>query len=503
MQINYKIILLIFLILNLFIPLGMVPLFDLDEGAFSEATREMLKNGDFITTYLNGELRFDKPILIYWLQALSVTIFGLNEFAFRFPSAVVGAIWVFGLFWFTKRYFDEKKAFLASFFLATSFQVNMISKAAIADSLLNMAIAFSMFFIWLYLDKRKKAYLYSAFAFIAVGVLTKGPVAIMIPLVVTFTYLLIKKELKLFFAMIFDLRGIAIFSIIALPWYILEYIDQGEKFIDGFLLKHNVNRFKGAFEGHTGSLFYYIPVLLVGLMPFTTYFIKFLKQFKNILKDSMSLFLIIWFLFVFIFFSFSGTKLPHYIIYGYTPIFIFMAFYFDRVDFYTIVPILLFFSLLLFFPEIISFAKVKKEYIKEMLEAVPNYFDIWYRLYLILATVSVLVVKFLKIDELKKVIAIGFIFLSIVNFVVFPRYAKIAQQPIKEAALIAKKKNYKVIMQGINTPSFMVYSQMLVQRREPKEGEILFTRKDYLKKIKKYKTIYSKYGIYLVKVIKK
>jgi len=61
--------------------LGGVPLFDLDEGAFSEATREMLASGNYLTTYLNGALRFDKPILIYWLQALSVGSFGLDEFA--------------------------------------------------------------------------------------------------------------------------------------------------------------------------------------------------------------------------------------------------------------------------------------------------------------------------------------------------------------------------------------------------------------------------------------
>ena len=74
------------------IRLGGAPLFDVDEGAFSEATREMFVRGDFLSTYLNGAPRFDKPILIYWLQAVSMMVFGVNEFAFRHNTAQVGTM---------------------------------------------------------------------------------------------------------------------------------------------------------------------------------------------------------------------------------------------------------------------------------------------------------------------------------------------------------------------------------------------------------------------------
>jgi len=74
-------------LVSFFLFLGDAPLFDVDEGAFSEATLEMFQRGDFLSTYLNGQPRYDKPILIYWLQAASVAAFGANEFAFRFPSA--------------------------------------------------------------------------------------------------------------------------------------------------------------------------------------------------------------------------------------------------------------------------------------------------------------------------------------------------------------------------------------------------------------------------------
>ena len=80
-------------LLAFFTRLGAAPLFDVDEGAFSEATREMFERGDFLSTYLDGENRFDKPILIYWFQALGYLIFGATEWAFRLPSAIAAAVW--------------------------------------------------------------------------------------------------------------------------------------------------------------------------------------------------------------------------------------------------------------------------------------------------------------------------------------------------------------------------------------------------------------------------
>jgi len=501
---NDKVILVIFGLLAFFIPLGIVPLFDLDEGAFSEATREMLKSHNFITTYLNGDLRFDKPILIYWFQSLSVSLFGLNEFALRLPSAIAGSIWAGTIYWFSKKYFDEKIAFLSTIFMIGSLQIGIIVKAAIADSLLNMFIAFSMFFIWLYIDTKNKKWLYLTFASIGFGVLTKGPVAIMIPMIVTFIYFAIKKDLGFYFKTIFNVKGILIFLLIALPWYFLEYMDQGMKFIDGFILKHNIQRFDTSLEHHKGSIFYFIPVILIGLLPFTTYFLRIFTKLKEIIKNDMFLFLGIWFIFVFIFFSFSGTKLPHYIIYGYTPLFIFMAYYFKKVDFWVIIFPFIFLIILFFFPEIVYFIKdrIKDEYVKAMLSNVHIYFGIDYK---IIVGIGVLIIGslfFLKISDKIKVLILGVLFSILINFVIIPSYAKIAQQPIKEAALIAKNNNLKVVMYGLNMPSFMVYFQRKVEKRVPKVGDFVITKINKLKHIKKYSVIYSKSGIYLIKVEK-
>ncbi len=493
--------------LSFFATLSFAPLFDLDEGAFSEATREMLQNGNFITTYLNGELRFDKPILIYWLQAISVKLFGLNEFAFRLPSAIAATFWALGIYWFARRYFEEQIAFLATFFMITSLQITVIAKAAIADALLNMFIAYSMFFVYLYLDKKDKKYLYLAFGAIGFGVLTKGPVAILIPLAVTFIYLLIKKELKLFFKTVLNPIGLIIFSAIALPWYILEYMDQGMKFIEGFFLKHNISRFKTSFEGHGGSLFYYVPVVLAGILPYTTLFLKAISKVKTWFRNDLYLFFAIWFLFVFLFFSFSGTKLPHYVIYGYTPLFFIMAIYLKDIknDLLYMLPALILFLILLFLPEIALAVKdnVKDEFAKEIIKESPAYFTLTYRLFFGFSIIFLIYLSFNKhFDKITKSVSLGFLSVIAINFFVIPTYGKIAQLPIKEAALIAKKYDYDVVMYKLNTPSFILYSEKFVKKRAPKSGDIVLTKITALKNIKKYKILYKKNGIALIKVEK-
>src|SRR5260370_41673022 len=100
--------------------LGAAPLFDVDEGAFSQATLEMFQRGDYLSTYLNGEPRYDKPILVYWLQAASVLAFGPTEFAFRLPSALCATLWCALVVVFTRAAYGATAARLAAASTATS-----------------------------------------------------------------------------------------------------------------------------------------------------------------------------------------------------------------------------------------------------------------------------------------------------------------------------------------------------------------------------------------------
>ena len=503
---NLKLLLITIALLNFFLPLGFVPLFDLDEGAFSEATREMLESGNYITTYLNGDLRFDKPILIYWLQAFSIKLFGLNEFALRLPSAIAASLWVFTIWHFARRYFNEKVAFYATLSMLGALQINIIAKAAIADALLNLFIALSLFSVWLYLESKRLRYLYFAFATIAIGFLTKGPVAILIPLATTFFYLLLKRDLKQFLSILFNPIGIAIFLLIAMPWYILEYIDQGEKFINGFFLKHNLERFNSSFESHSGSLFYYIPVLLIGFLPFTTPLLKSFYRVMSSLGTPVMKYLFIWFLFVFLFFSLSGTKLPHYVIYGYTPLFLFIGWIMAKsnvqVTWSFLLPSLLLFGILLFFPYILDLVTPKNSYYAALFQAGKVLFGVKFQIITVTLIFIFIVLQRVSLNQELKVALITLLFGLYINMVVIRNYALVVQQPIKEAALFAKKKNLHVMLYHFTKPSFLVYRQELSPKKKPKPGDYLLTQKHNLAKFKKYSVQYSKNGLYLIRLEK-
>jgi len=499
---RYLSALVLFIIIAFFLPLGITPLFDLDEGAFCEATREMLINKDYITTYLNGNLRFDKPILIYWLQLISIKVFGLNEFACRLPSAIASMIWSLTIFWFTRIFFDLKRAFFASFFMITTLQLNIIAKASIADALLNMFIVISMFTLYLYYLNNNKKYLYLAFLSIAFGTLTKGPVAIMIPLVITFIFYLIKLNLKNWFKMVFNPIGVLIFLVVALPWYIAEYIAQGDAFIEGFFLKHNIERFKSAMENHGGNIFYFIPVLLIGFLPFTHFIFKIFLDIKKIIRDDLNLYLLIWFSFVFIFFSLSGTKLPHYIIYGYTPLFILSSFYIDKFNInWIFYPTFIFLVLLFFLPDISHLIKgfIKNELAVILIDSSYKDFNIWYRIYILILILTLVFIR--KEDKNIFLISVGITMVILINFIVITAYGELMQKPIKEAGLLAKNREYKnIIMYKVNTPSFNIYYEGLVFKKEPNVGDIVFTKLPRLRDFKNYDVLYKKNGFILIKI---
>ncbi|NPA04011.1 MAG: glycosyltransferase family 39 protein [Epsilonproteobacteria bacterium] len=496
-SIQRKLILIFFTFLSFYATLGSYPLFNLDEGAFSEATREMLVGKDFITTYLNGELRFDKPILIYWLQALSASIFGLNEFAMRLPSAIAATIWAFFLYIFTRRWFGEEKAFWATFFMVGSLHISIIAKAAIADALLNLFIVLSLFTFYNYYRTRKNFYLYISFAAVALGTLTKGPIAILIPLAVGLLFL---KDFNLWLKTVFNPVGLAIFFAITAPWYVMEYLRHGDEFIQGFFIKHNINRFKSTMEGHSGGFFYYVLVILVGLLPFTSIFLKSLTYLCKWFNRPLTKYLAIWFLFVFAFFSFSSTKLPHYLVYGYTPLFILMSLYVDRVRTKKalLLPYMIFVTIFFALPfgkdAVLEIIKGSYEYY--IVEALD--FSWGYILFFAIAFLAGIFAIWRLKEEYALILASFFTIVG-VNFFIAKTYANAVEEPIKEAALFAKEHNLKVVMEGINAPSFAFYYQNITPRRSPKEGEVVFTKITNLKNYKNFDILFAKNAIVLLK----
>lgn len=487
-----------------FFQLGSAPLFDLDEGAFSSATWEMLQRGDFITPYSNGTPRFDKPILIYWFQAASVSIFGVNEWGFRLPSALMGSVWVFATYLFARQRLSYSAAFSAAAMMACSLGVMAISRAATADALLNALIALTMLDIYRYSEKPSRTVLHRVFLWMGLGVLAKGPIAILIPLVVSFIFFLSEMRLRTWLACLFNPTGWLIFLAIILPWYTLVLYDQGWAFIEGFFLKHNVSRFSSTMEGHGGNPLFYLPVAFLIVLPFSGILINLLTRGRTLWNNSLNRFLIIWFGFVFVFFSFSSTQLPHYLLYGSTPLFLLMAPKFSALQnrWLAYLPGILFFLLIAALPELLKVGLSYEDnaYRHELLTLGIHSVDLNYRI--LTGVTFVFAIGLLLLP--KHLIAKGLMTLGILQLVVviqglLPLAGSMQQQPVKSAAAQAKSLNEEVIMWGINMPSFTVYSGQITPRRFPAPGELVFTRADKLNQLGAHSPLSTHGGIILTR----
>jgi 4-amino-4-deoxy-L-arabinose transferase-like glycosyltransferase len=491
-------------IASLFLFLGTAPLFDVDEGAFSQATMEMFQRGDFLSTYLNGVPRYDKPILVYWLQAACVLVLGPSEWAFRLPSAICATLWCWLIFAFTRKMFDVNTGLVAAAVAATSIGVFIIGRAATADALLNLLIAASMFSAWLYLQRGERKWLYGLFAAMALGVLAKGPVAVLVPGAVTFLFCLLRKDFETWLRMVFDWRGIALFLLIAAPWYVVILNKEGWAFVEGFIMKHNVQRFSQPLQSHGGSLVYYLPVVLVAFLPHTGLFLRIFLKLKTLWKDDLQCYLLLWFAFVFAFFSLSGTKLPHYVLYGMSGMFVLIGLQATQSPsrWWLAVPVALFFALLLALPWALDTAAAKSPdgYYEMTLADAASRLGTTYYVFVAAAGVLVLwLIAMPRIDTAHKLAAAGALSMAISAAFVVPA-AGAVQDPIKRAAEIARERKYDVVMWGINVPSFSVYYGRPAVIRTPRAGDVVITRSRRLGELPAYHTVYSRNGVALVRI---
>jgi 4-amino-4-deoxy-L-arabinose transferase-like glycosyltransferase len=305
--------------------LGAAPLFDVDEGAFAEATRELLASGDWSRTTLNGEPRWDKPILTYWLQALAVMTFGLNEFALRLPSLLASGVWVVAVVAFARPRWGDDAALGAGAVLASGVGVAIIGRAATADALLNLWLALAGLDLWCHLEAppgsaAARRPLRRAALWIGLGGLTKGPIALLVPgAAVGLAILAGPARRARLRALLGDAPAWGVLLAVVLPWYGWTLWQHGPAFIDGFFIRHNLARFGSPLEGHGGSIGYYVVVLPLLMLPWTPLLLV-LTRGRTLWREPLARYLLGWAAFVLAFFSLSGTKLPHYALYGLTPL---------------------------------------------------------------------------------------------------------------------------------------------------------------------------------------
>jgi 4-amino-4-deoxy-L-arabinose transferase-like glycosyltransferase len=528
-------------LLLLSIRLGGAPLFDVDEGAFSEATREMFERHDFLSTYLNGAHRFDKPILIYWLQAASMWVFGVDEFAFRFPSIVAAAVWCQAIAVFGAPRIGARNAVFGCGIAATCLGVFVIGRAATADALLNALLTLALFDAWRVIEQMArngklgiaiaKPALYRAYLWIALGVLTKGPVAILIPVAAVLLYSLVGRQagdrfrprdaLRLFV----DPVGWAIFVVVAAPWYVAALVIHGRDFVDGFLLRHNVERFTGTLQGHSGSAFYYVLMVPLLLWPWLAWLVAALGSALVGLRrrslDSLTAFLWIWCAFVIVFFSLSGTKLPHYALYGCTPLFLLCAMERERVAslWLAAIPVLALAILVAALPDVLTHAAaagwIHDAFYRAMAARADAATPAFYRpVAWVGVTVVVVLVAWPRrrrdarpvVDRERRArrVATRVLEAAVVVTVLLcaigaPLFGDILEGPVKRAALVAKERPEPAVTWNFHMPSFAVYRQRVTPIGTPEPGELALTRIDRLPPDAGVERLFEEGGVVLVK----
>ncbi len=300
-----------------FFRLGDGPLGDIDEAMHASTSKDMVLSGDWVTPQYNGQNFYDKPPFYNWLAAISFLFFGFTEFAARLPAALSGLGCVMITYWLGRRMFGPVAAFLSALVLATSVEYLVLSRVVVHDISLVFfdTLALTLFYVGYTDERHRKPAFLSGYAALGFAVLAKGPVGLAIPVMIIGLFLLCKKQLRFISEMQIG-WGLLIFIAVASPWYILVGL-RNPDYTEYFFLKQNIGSFLSQQSRHPKPFYYYIPVLMGGLFPWSLFLP--LAVFRALRDRGAShgdgvIFALIWFGVVFIFFSMASSKLGTYIL---------------------------------------------------------------------------------------------------------------------------------------------------------------------------------------------
>jgi 4-amino-4-deoxy-L-arabinose transferase-like glycosyltransferase len=312
-----------------FYRLGDYPLWDPDEGRSGKIAKEMLRSGDWVTLTHEGKPYYDKPAPYFWLLAFGFRLSGLHEFPVRFPSALAAALTVVGVYLWASLSGGSERGFWAAMVLATSLEFVFLGRLARVDMVLTFFFTAALLsFLWWYQRGQGRIWIWLFYLFMALAVLAKGPVGLLLPLLIVAIAIGLRKRWALFREMDL-LRGMVIVIVVAGPWYFLAAIRDPE-YIWAFFWHHNIARYFTTEPGvkHPGPIYYFLPVLAVGYLPWSLFLPPVIYDFwkRRKQEDWKEVpFLLVWAAVVFVFFSFSRNKLPGYILPLFPPLALLMG----------------------------------------------------------------------------------------------------------------------------------------------------------------------------------
>ena len=275
----------------------------------------MLARHDWVTPTLGGSAWLEKPPLYFWQAMAAYRLFGVSDWAARLPSVFDALVLVLVVYWFLRRFrsgFELDGALM----LASAASVVGYARAASMDMALAAAFTIAMLAWYAWFERGSRQHLAAFYVFMALGMLAKGPVAPFLAAVVIVIFAVAQRSMQIARKTLWP-PGIALFCAVGLPWYVLAQL-RNPQFFRVFILEHNLARFGTNLYHHPEPFWYYVPVTLLGWVPWSVFVTAALAvaiwQFRNRDVDTLSAFLVIWIAVTVVFFSISQSKLPGYIL---------------------------------------------------------------------------------------------------------------------------------------------------------------------------------------------
>jgi 4-amino-4-deoxy-L-arabinose transferase-like glycosyltransferase len=338
--------------IGFFAHLGVLGLLGPDEPRYAFIARAMAQTGDWITPRLYGQPWFEKPVLYYWAAGLFFRLLGPhggNEWPARLPSAIAALAATLAMAWAARKHYGDRTAWLVLLLLPTCVAGIGFSHSATPDMLFSAALALALSSAAGVLRRKgalrtlpadtATAHLSFDFGVVLFGVwlgvatLAKGPAAVILAGGSIGLWALATRKWRAAFALAHPL-GIAAFFCVALPWYVVCAV-RNPDFLRTFLFLHNVQRFLTPVFEHRQPFWFFIPILLLGLFPWTALLLPALADSlrlwrKGSWQNSPGFFFACWAIFPVFFFSASQSKLPGYVLPAIPPLVLLLARAFAR-----------------------------------------------------------------------------------------------------------------------------------------------------------------------------
>ncbi|MDR1012633.1 MAG: glycosyltransferase family 39 protein [Coxiellaceae bacterium] len=302
---------------SFYLAIGTYPLFDNNEGLYAGIAKHMLLSKDFIIPQLNGVPYIEKPPLLYWLLAISFSIFGYTAFSARLVTTTSAVLTCIMMVYFTKKIKLSQIGIIGALIFSSSIGICIIARMVYFDMLFTFLIGSTLFCWFYWYEYHEVSFLRVGYLLLGLAIMTKGLVAVVLVGGSFIIFLLMEKDFRRLYQM-FDIWGIALLLAIILPWHIIIII-RHKGFAWRYFIDEHVLRYLNQREPHDyyhGSIFYYIPRIPIYLFPWSLFIPLIFWRINNIsvIEKRLLCFSWCWLVIPLIFFSLSSAKANYYMI---------------------------------------------------------------------------------------------------------------------------------------------------------------------------------------------